>query len=91
MSVEGLLLDSSLFNVLILPKPLGYDLFLRHDVVLHMLLIRLLRIFLYLGAAVILFLLLVNWLLRPIFHALWLLFFLLGRQEVVDGDKDECH
>ena len=91
MSVEGLLLDSSLFNVLILPKPLSYDLLLRHYVVLHMLPIRLLRIFLYLGAAVILFLLLFNWLLRPIFHALWLLFFLLGRQEVVDGDKDECH
>ena len=90
MSVEGLLLDSSLFDDLILTKPLGNDLFLRHYVVLQMLPFRLLFIFLFFRVVVIL-LLLLYWLLRLIFHLLWLLFFLLGRQEVVDGDKDECH
>ena len=84
VSVEGLLLDSSLFNGLILPKPLRNDLFLRHNVVLHMLPFRLLLIFLFFGVVVILLLLL-------LFRFLWLLFFLLSWQEVVDGDKDKCH
>ena len=91
VSVEGLLLDRSLFNDLILPKPLRNDLFLRHYVVLHMRPFRLLFIVLFFRIVVILLLLLLHWLFRLIFHLLWLLFFLLGRQEVVDGDKDECH
>ena len=87
VSVEGLLLDSSLFNDLTLSKSLRYDLFLRHNVVLHMLLF----IFLFFAVVVFLLLLLLHRFLRLIFLVLWLLFLLLGRQEVVDGDKDECH
>ena len=90
MSVESLLLDSSLFSDLILPRPLRYDLLLRHNVVLHMLPFGLLLIFLFFGVVVILLLLLFRFL-RLIFHVLRLLFFLLGWQEVVDGDEDECH
>ena len=84
VSVEGLLLDSGLLSDLILRKPLRYDLLLRHNVVLHMLPFRLLLIFLFFGVVAILLLLL-------LFRFLWLLFFLLGWQEVVDGDKDKCH
>ena len=84
MRVEGLLFDSGLLSDLILPRSLRYDLLLRHNVVLHMLPFRLLLIFLFFGVVVILLLLL-------LFRFLWLLFFLLGWQEVVDGDKDKCH
>ena len=91
VSVESLLFNYGLFNDHILLNPLrNDDLLLRHNVILHMLLFRLLFIFLFFASIVILLLLLLYGYLWLIFHILWLLLlFLLGRQEVVDGDKDE--